>query len=314
MNRKDGGRLLEEQVGKYMTYCDQKQLDEKTIKAYRIDLRQFVSIFKQHGVSDAAEVTPDILESVIASLHGTFSPKTVKRKSASLKAFFHYLQRKGITAQNPFDSAMVKFREPQVLPRTIPIDMVESLFREMYAEKETDRTTHKYRLCVRNVAIIEMLFATGMRVSELCGLKAEDLDVVNGNVRIHGKGRKERCIQITDEKTMQALSEYMDLFGPEIKACGYIFVNGYGSHISDQSVRRIINGYADAAAIRLHITPHMFRHTFATSLLENDVDIRYIQTMLGHSSITTTEIYTHVSDVKQREILAAKHPRQKFSI
>lgn len=138
------------------------------------------------------------------------------------------------------------------------------------------------------------------------------MDLHDATIRIYGKGAKERIIQIGNEDVIQLLRHYENEFLTEIKRSGYFFTNPNPSSISDQSIRRMINKYCDLAAINLHITPHMFRHTFATCLLEADVDIRYIQEMLGHSSITVTEIYTHVALSKQKDILTTKHPRNHF--
>ena len=148
----------------------------------------------------------------------------------------------------------------------------------------------------------------------LCSLKAEDVNLYDRSVLIYGKGSKERKVQIGNEDVVRILEEYKNAFFPQIQKCSRFFVNQNYSVMSDQSVRRMINKYASLAAIELHITPHMFRHTFATSLLEADVDIRYIQEMLGHSSINITEIYTHVAMSKQRDILTTKHPRKNFNI
>lgn len=148
-----------------------------------------------------------------------------------------------------------------------------------------------------------------MRISELCSLKPQDIDLESSNVLIYGKGAKERILQIGNPAVIAALRLYQETFREEIMVCGYFFVNRLGHKLSDQSVRFMIDRYAKLAGIEQHITPHMFRHSFATLLLEQDVDIRYIQQMLGHSSISTTEIYTHVSNVKQKEILVKKHPR-----
>lgn len=153
-----------------------------------------------------------------------------------------------------------------------------------------------------------------MRISELCTLKSEDVNLYDGTILIYGKGDKERRIQIGNDAVISILEEYKTDFKTEIKSCNHFFANQSGKALSDQSVRRMINKYSSLAGIDLHITPHMFRHTFATSLLEADVDIRYIQEMLGHSSINVTEIYTHVAIAKQRDILTAKHPRKDFHI
>lgn len=144
--------------------------------------------------------------------------------------------------------------------------------------------------------------------------KNADVNLYDGIILIFGKGSKQRRIQIGNYDVIHILKEYKKEFITEIENCNYFFVSPSGKALSDQSVRRMINKYTSLAAIDLHITPHMFRHTFATSLLEADVDIRYIQEMLGHSSINITEIYTHVAMSKQRDILIAKHPRKNFKI
>ena len=153
-----------------------------------------------------------------------------------------------------------------------------------------------------------------MRISELCNLKSSEVDMHDAVIRIYGKGSKERIIQIGNADVKKLLNSYIAEYGPEIQISGFFFTNANATRLSDQAVRRMINKYCSLASIELHITPHMFRHTFATSLLEADVDIRYIQEMLGHSSITVTEIYTHVALSKQKDILTAKHPRQNFKI
>lgn len=129
----------------------------------------------------------------------------------------------------------------------------------------------------------------------------------------HGKGSKERMIQIGNISVINILVEYKNEFCREIENCNHFFANQSGKPLTDQAVRRMLNKYTTLAAIDMHITPHLFRHTFATSLLEADVDIRYIQQMLGHSSINITEIYTHVATDKQKNILTTKHPRNNFN-
>ena len=153
-----------------------------------------------------------------------------------------------------------------------------------------------------------------MRISELCTLRPKNIDFANNTILIYGKGSKERILQIGNPDVLSALTLYKETFQKDIKICGYFFVNRLQHRLSDQSVRYMINHYAKLAEIEQHITPHMFRHSFATLLLEQNVDIRYIQKILGHSSINTTEIYTHVSNVKQKDILFHKHPRNLMSV
>lgn len=301
---------LQSLIEDYLKFChSQKRLDEKTLKAYRIDLRQFYNLA---SVTDISEITSQILEDYIARLHQQYKPKTVKRKIASLKAFFHYLEYKDIIDRNPFNKIQVRFREPVILPKTIPLHTIEAFLSAIYNQRRHAKTDYQRKNALRDAAVTELLFATGMRISELCALKNDNMNLYDGTILIYGKGDKERRIQIGNESVINILQEYKNTFHNEPLDNNNFFINQSGSVLSDQSVRRMIVKYSSLAAIDMHITPHMFRHTFATSLLEADVDIRYIQEMLGHSSINITEIYTHVALAKQKSILSTKHPRNNF--
>lgn len=303
---------LQTHMKNYLEYCaSQKCLDEKTLKAYQIDLRQFS---EQIFDTEIALITADLIEDYIARLHSLYRPKTAKRKIASVKAFFHYLEYKDLIERNPFNKIQVRFREPVILPKTIPLHTVETFLSIIYMQRKSAKTDYQKRNALRDAAVAELLFATGMRISELCSLQSNSVNLYDGTILIYGKGDKERRIQICNNSVIQILKEYQDEFSVEMKNCRHFFANQAGKAMSDQAVRRMINKYTDLAAIELHITPHMFRHTFATCLLEADVDIRYIQEMLGHSSIHITEIYTHVTVAKQRDILSSKHPRKDFQI
>lgn len=299
-------------INKYLDYClQQKRLDKKTIKAYRIDLNQFVNYISE---TQLADLTQDALELYISYLHQNYQPKTVKRKIASLKAMFHYFEYKRIITQNIFSKMQIRFREPIILPKTIPLHTIEYLLKIIYSQQNNAKTAYQQKNAVRDAAVCELLFATGIRISELCSLSVNNVNLQDGTILINGKGSKERRLQLGNKDVIAALEKYKTEFSVEIADCNNFFVNQSGKPLSDQSIRRMINRYSKLAAIDLHITPHMFRHTFATSLLEADVDIRYIQEMLGHSSINITEIYTHVAVSKQRDILTSKHPRKDFNI
>lgn len=302
---------LETTIMEYLVYCtDQKNLNEKTIKAYRIDLQQF-TLFTQ-GTEEPA--TRGILSDYIAVLHNTYKPKSAKRKIASLKAFFTYLEYEEILLENPFSRMKIKYHEPFLLPRTISLQSLQNIFIAAYTAKDTAGTFYQKKCCIRDIAVLELLFAAGLRVSELCSLRQDNVELEQGTIRIYGKGSKERIIQITNENVLQALYQYKKVFANVIKNSSFFFVNRVGTRLSEQSVRFMIRRYATSAHVTEHITPHMFRHTFATMLLEEDVDIRYIQRILGHSSIVTTQIYTHVTSTKQREILTMKHPRNRMNV
>lgn len=297
---------LKDYISEYLNYCEyRKQLNFKTIKAYKIDLNQYNSFCLD--ISDP--FSKKAVDSYITELFKHYKSKSVKRKIASLKAFFHYLEYTEFLAQNPFDKLDVYFREAKLLPKTISFHSIQKFLSVLYAQKMQTVSAYQFKCCLRDIAVIELLFATGMRISELCSLKPSDIDLENNTVLIYGKGSKERILQFGNCEVISALATYQSTFKADISACGYFFVNKRKQRLSDQSVRFMINRYAALAGIEQHITPHMFRHSFATLLLEQDVDIRYIQKMLGHSSISTTEIYTHVSSAKQKDILVNKHPR-----
>lgn len=300
-------KITQELVDEYLNYCRwQKGLNAKTLKAYRIDLGQFLVFM---GESDLDRKS---LNSFVVWLHEKYKPKSIKRKLASVKAFCSYLVYEGILGDNPFDRMQIKIKEPKKLPRTIPLAEIEGILTAAYDGVREDLTQHQYRFALRDVAVIELLFATGIRVSELCGLEAGNVNLADGVIKIYGKGARERVIQIANPSVRKALSRYYDSFAEEIADTDYFFLNRCRQRLSEQSVRSMIQKYAELAGVRVRVTPHMFRHSFATYLLEEDVDIRYIQALLGHSSIVTTQIYTQVASKKQGDILARKHPRNKI--
>lgn len=261
-------------ITEYIDYCKyRKRLDFKTLKAYRIDLQQYKS-FCPASHDCFSKNTLDIF---LTNLHRQYKPKTVKRKIASLKAFFHYMEYRELLAENPFTKLDIRFREAKLLPKTIPFHAIQAFLSTLYVQKETAASGYQLRCCIRDIAVIELLFATGMRISELCSLKPSDIDLENNTVLIYGKGAKERILQIGNQEVLSALLLYQKTFAEDIAVCGYFFVNRLQHKLSDQSVRFMINRYAELAGISQHITPHMFRHSFATLLLEQDVDIRYIQ-------------------------------------
>ena len=295
-------------VKDFISYCQfRKALNSKTIKAYSIDLKQLF----EHISGDLDKTS--ICE-YISYLHKQYKPKTCRRKIATLKAFVHYLLIEDIIEINPFDKIETSFREPTLLPKMIPLNVINNMLQIAYSQWKSAVTDYAKKSCLRDIAVMEMLFATGARVSEICSLTPNTVDLSNHTIKIFGKGSKERIIQIENSDVLKVLSDYYIAFKNDIDSSGYYFVNKQHKRLTEQSVREIIDKYAKLSNSNMHITPHMFRHSFATLLLEEDVDIRYIQRILGHSSITTTQIYTHVAMTKQKEILSVKHPRNKISI
>ena len=294
-------------IDEFLNYCRyHKKLSDKTIRAYKIDLSQY-GVFSN-------ELSKQALWDYIEYLNKKYKPKTAKRKLATLKAFIHFLLLQDLIDFNPFDKLETTIKEPLLLPKTIPLEVIAKLISFSYQQIVFAKSDYQIRSAVRNTAILELLFATGARVAEICTLRSDNVDLLGNSVKFYGKGSKERIIPIENFAVLSILRKYHSLFEKEIPDSGYFFVNKLGRRMTEQSVRNMINFYCKQCGVDMHITPHMFRHSFATLLLEEDVDIRYIQRMLGHSSITTTQIYTHVTSAKQKEILKTKHPRNKLNI
>ena len=294
-------------IDEFLNYCRyHKKLSDKTIRAYKIDLSQY-GVFSN-------ELSKQALWDYIEYLNKKYKPKTAKRKLATLKAFIHFLLLQDLIDFNPFDKLETTIKEPLLLPKTIPLGVIAKLISFSYQQIVFAKSDYQIRSAVRNTAILELLFATGARVAEICTLRSDNVDLLGNSVKFYGKGSKERIIPIENFAVLSNLRKYHSLFEKEIPDSGYFFVNKLGRRMTEQSVRNMINFYCKQCGVDMHITPHMFRHSFATLLLEEDVDIRYIQRMLGHSSITTTQIYTHVTSAKQKEILKTKHPRNKLNI
>ena len=304
-------KTLNELLEKYLQYCRvRKRLDPKTIRAYRADLSDFMRFVKEQ---DCDFLNRESIGIYIDTLHRSKAPRTVKRKIASMQAFYQFLVYSEQITENPMHKLDLAFKLPQKLPRYIPNHIMYTFYQELYAQKEQAATSYQLKCATRNIAVVELLFATGLRVSELCELQKDSVNLKDREILVYGKGGKERVLQLTEDITVNALNAYSLLFWSEIKKNEYFFLNKYGQPLSAQSVRRMISQMADLASISMHITPHMFRHSFATCLVNQDVDMRCIQEILGHSSIRTTEIYTHVNAAKQKSVLAEKNPRKSLN-
>lgn len=299
---------IQDKLVPYLEYCEyRKELDKKTLKAYRIDLRQYFAFIC------CDEPDREKIEEYITELHKKYKQKTVKRKIASLKAFYNYLEEEEIISRNPFRKIKVKFKETLTLPRVIPREEIEMLLNYMYdCLKENGLTGYKYKL--RDIAVVEVLFATGARVYEISNIREDSVNLNSGQIRIMGKGGKERYVQISNSSVLAILKKYYMENENEIKKSGCFFINNRGNRYTEQSIRAMLKKYAKQAGIERNITPHMFRHSFATYLIEEGVDVSCVQQILGHSSIKTTQIYIHIAAKKQAEILREMHPRNNMSI
>ncbi len=295
---------MTEAIARYLEDCELgRKLSASTVKAYRIDLLQF-SRFTGGAWGDR-----ELLNRYVKHLNQTFAPRSVKRKLASVRAFYQEQEQSGLLEENPFQKLHLRIQSPQQIPRVIPGQMVRDILRAAYDAYQPAAPGGRQTL--RDIVVLELLFSTGLRVSELCALTKASFRLEEGLLRllIDGKGRKERVVQLATPELLRLMETYCREFSGEIQREGSILLNRRGRPLSPQSVRRIIHRYLTQVDPSSHITPHMFRHTFATALLEAGVDIRYIQSLLGHSSISTTQIYTHVSTRQQTLLLTEKHPR-----
>lgn len=299
----------------FLFHCRfEKNLSSSTLKAYDGDLKQFAAFLTDRGFAeDIAAIDKPLLRDFIQHLFASMLAKSVKRKVVTLKSLFRYLEREGIVGVSPFHNMDIRIREPRRLPRTIPISTLKRLFKSLYHIKGSivSERSERGRMIVRDIAVLELLFATAARISEICNLTLEDVDLRRGKVRIAGKGGRERLIHVSDPEVLSALKAYRSTM-QRLDSQAFFFQNRSGKCLSAHAVRMLLRKHAKAAGIALHLTPHMIRHSVATCLLEDGVDIRYIQHLLGHTSISTTQLYTHVSDKQHRRVLKTHHPRRRF--
>ena len=294
-------------IEEFLWHCRfEKNLDDKTINAYNVDLKQFAGTISSTFALN--EISKSEIKKYLQSI-SHFQHKTIKRKLASLRAMLNYFECEEESYINPMRKMQIHMREPMRLPTVMNLDELRKILRTVHLDATESSTHYSTIASIRNIAVVELLFATGMRVSELCNLKNKDMDMIQGTVRIIGKGDKERVIYVCHEETVSALTQWI-VTKSDNDGERPFFTNRLHRPLSSQSVRHLVRRLVLDAGLNKHITPHTFRHTLATLLLEEDVDIRYIQSILGHSSISTTQIYTHVNLSKQKQIFQVKHPRR----
>lgn len=306
-------KTLNDVLKDFIFHCQyEKGLSGKTIAAYQIDLKQLKEyLYTFYSVELIKSVSKEMIKAYLQKI-SDYKPKTIKRKIASMKAFFSFYEFENETFINPFRKMKIHLKEPYILPTVMCDSEIKQILEFLYRQRiqNNRHNGYTYKAQIRNIAIIELLFATGVRVSELSQLQCKDVDLIHAVIKVYGKGSRERIIQICSEDVIAILNEYKELIQPTTS----FFINRFGHEISAQSIRLLVKRCVKELKLSKHITPHTFRHTFATLLLEEDVDIKYIQSLLGHSSIVTTQIYTHVNSNKQKKILYQKHPRNKIEI
>ena len=217
---------LQNWISKYLVDCKyQKGLDPKTLKAYRIDLEQFSVFITRSGL----ELSREGLMGYITDLHRQYQPRTIKRKIASVKAFCGYLEFEDLVRENPFSRLRLKLNPPQILPRTISLPTIEAILTAAYQARENAGTFEQQKFILRDIAVLELLFATGVRVSELCALQCGDVRLEEGEIKIYGKGAKERFVQIANLDVLNTLCHYQEAFQDTIEQVGAFLSTGLKS-------------------------------------------------------------------------------------
>ena len=305
-------KTLASAVAWFLDHCaNHRKLSQHTLKAYRHDLSYFRA-FASKGDVDVPIST--IKRSVVQEWQGSMTcvkPRTIRRRLATVKSMFSSLDRFEYLDVNPLLGFRSGLKVGFTLPRTVSRATVRSLLR---STRGMHQTSHGGYSKIRDIALLELLFSTGMRVSEVAAININSIDLDRLVISVRGKGNREREIPIVCEAFRETLEQHLQERQKQgAREDEPLFINRRGTRISDQSIRAILKGYAAQVGSR-RITPHMLRHTVATLLLEEGVDLRHIQRLLGHSSISTTTIYVHVSERSQRKALANRHPRNKMVI
>ena len=281
----------------------ERQLSVNTIVSYKRDLDEYMGYMEQAGYESIDDVDrPAILSHLREMKEGGKSARTISRHISSIRSFHQFLLREKVTTQDPTVHLELPKLE-QKLPRVLSMEEVDKLIESPDCSKPQG---------VRDTALLEILYGTGMRVSELIGLNMDDIHLSMGFIRVFGKGGKERIIPLGG-RSITACTRYIEearpIFIEKQKGTEALFVNMRGTRLTRQGCWKLLNGHALKAGIQKELTPHILRHTFATHLIENGADLRAVQEMLGHADISTTQIYTHVSRSRLKEVYVKFHPR-----
>mgnify|MGYP001008434122 CR=1 FL=1 len=290
------------QLNDFLTFLRvERGLAENTVHSYRYDLDQYASFLKSKGLT-----FPEATESIIFSFlnyqrQQNRGARTRSRKLAAIRGLYRFLLQEGQIAADPTEN-MTSPKLEKNLPRVLSVQDIDLLL----SQPNTGTV-----IGLRDKAMLELLYASGMRVSEMLGLDTEHLNLDLGFVRCFGKGSRERVIPI-GEVACRCIKEYLSHSWLKLRKKSFeraVFLNNHGRRLTRQGFWKILKGYAGRAGIKKEITPHVLRHSFATHLLENGADLRAVQEMLGHADISTTQIYTHLSQRKLREVYEKSHPR-----
>lgn len=287
----------------------EKSYSKHTLRAYQNDLIQFKDFLEAEKCKGLKYINHLLLRKFLAFLRSkSFSTTTIARKVAALRSFFKYLNQQGIIVQNPFEILRTP-KQAKKLPHFLSINDVNTLL-------ETPDETKTFGL--RDRAILETLYSTGIRVSELVNLDKDDVDFYGELMKVQGKGKKERLVPL-GSFAIKAIKKYMNTQSekkqPEkgswkdLSKKSPLFLNKYGDRLSSRSVARLLDKYLKMTGVNLLTSPHTFRHSFATHMLDKGADLRSVQELLGHSNLSTTQIYTHVTTERLKQVYDKTHPR-----
>ncbi len=297
---------MEDFVNEYLTTLKfEKNLSENSIKSYKNDLLKFLDFEEARDVKDVSDISSkDISDYFFKLRKEGLAYSTMSRNMSALKGFFRYLDSQNYLKSDPTVN-LAGMKSERKLPDVLSVEEVELIL------NQPDVTT---KFGLRDKAILELLYSSGLRVSELINLKLSDLFLDDDVIRVFGKGSKQRIVPI-GSSAKKWLIEYIyhsrPLFENRMKSGNFIFLNNRGGKISRMSIWKIVNGYVKSAKIEKDVHPHTFRHSFATHLLEGGADLRAVQEMLGHSDISTTQIYTHIDQEFIKQEYLEHHPLEK---
>ena len=288
---------MKDPAAEFLRYLDlQRGASRHTLRGYATDLAEFRAFLSREGMGDIAHADARAVRAWVAHLHDRkLAKSSIARKLATVRSCFRYLARVGRVEVNPARQVGSP-RLPKRLPSFLPKDESKELL---------DAHPERSEAGLRDHALLELLYASGLRVAECCGLDLDDVDRRGGTVRVMGKGGKERVVPAGDA-ALGALEAWLSVRG---EGRGALFTNLRGGRLGTRSVHRIVKRRARAAGIDRRVTPHTLRHTFATHLLGEGADLRLIQELLGHSRLSTTQRYTHVSPEQLMKVYDSAHPR-----
>lgn len=294
-------------------YFSTSERSPKTLKAYTCDLRQFADFLGKNIA--LRSISADHIEAWAAHLRACcYAPTSIQRKLISLKVLCNYWLRRGRLDESPFWRVSIQLGKSEPLPRTLLITEIKAMLDEATLALDAFGSMSPHRMgahfiALRNLAIVELMFGTGLRVGELSALKIDDQRCDEQAFLVHGKGNRQRMALVTAPTTWHVIERYRTARDAISTSHGALFINLFGMPLSTQGIANAVGKIARGAGINRRVTPHMLRHTVATLLLRNGVDIRLVQEFLGHASISTTQRYTHVDKEQLKASLRDHHPR-----